>query len=291
MDLIHLPKAASGEKHCLVLIDSFTRMVVLRAEISRCRAVAKELYIIYMLLGAPKYLQSDNGPEFVNAVVYALNRLMGVIHKHSVPYHPQTNGKVERVNRLIRDTINKMLLERKRQWPLYIDYIQSLINGKVSEVTGSSPFSLRFGRSPNAYTDYTQLTPRPIGIDEWNEHQDRLIAIIYPAIKLRQQKMQEKRVKYYNNLRANVMLNDLPPRTQVMITNPELLGGSKDKNKPKYVGPYTVVQRTKQGPYILQDLMGNRYERFVPIEQIKPLQISPSTIIKLKGIDGWCRRF
>jgi transposase InsO family protein len=287
VDLIHLPEATSGEKYGLVLIDSFTRMVVLRALKSPdAESVAKELYSIYMLLGVPKYLQSDNGPEFLNAVIYAFNRLMGVIHKHSVPYHPQTNGKVERVNRLIRDTINKMLLEQKREWPIYTDYIQFLINCKFSEAAGSLPYSILFGRRPNDLVDYTQLKPKPIGIDEWKEHQDRLISIIYPAIKLRQKNIQEKRVKFYNNLRAKVMLEDLPPKTQVMIQNPELLGGSKNKNKPKFLGPYTIVQRTRQGPYLLQDLMGNRYNRLVPIEQIKPLRTLPIDDSHVEG-DRW----
>jgi hypothetical protein len=47
-----------------------------------------------------------------------------------------------------------------------------------------------------------------------------------------------------------------------------------------------VVQRTKQGPYVLQDLMGNRYERLIPIEQIKPLRLFPIDDSHIEG-DRW----
>jgi len=47
------------------------------------------------LVGLPTRVQSDNAQAFRHVLSEAL-RMLGVTTKHSRPYHPQTNGKVER---------------------------------------------------------------------------------------------------------------------------------------------------------------------------------------------------
>ena len=47
--------------------------------------------------GCVESIQSDNGPHFVNEVIACLTRVLGIRHRLSTPYYPQSNGKVERV--------------------------------------------------------------------------------------------------------------------------------------------------------------------------------------------------
>ena len=46
---------------------------------------------------------SDNGTEFVNLVAQDLYNHSGVQHHITLPYHPQANGLVERLNRTTTD--------------------------------------------------------------------------------------------------------------------------------------------------------------------------------------------
>nr|CAH7739411.1 unnamed protein product [Callosobruchus chinensis] len=58
------------------LIDHLTKFVQLRPLISKkADEVAKHLIEIFCIFGAPSILQSDNGREFVNAVINELKTM------------------------------------------------------------------------------------------------------------------------------------------------------------------------------------------------------------------------
>ena len=47
--------------------------------------------------GLPECLVSDNGPQFVSEMFHNFMKVNGVRHVTSTPYHPRTNGQVERL--------------------------------------------------------------------------------------------------------------------------------------------------------------------------------------------------
>ena len=51
-------------------------------------------------------LLSDNGPGYLSRQFGEYLRLVGVKHMIASPYHPQTNGKLERYRRTIKGEIN-----------------------------------------------------------------------------------------------------------------------------------------------------------------------------------------
>ena len=53
------------------------------------------LYQIFCEVGFPAILQSDNGGENVNEVIYALLSLINARHNCSTPYNPRGNGVAE----------------------------------------------------------------------------------------------------------------------------------------------------------------------------------------------------
>ena len=51
----------------------------------------------------------------------------------------------------------------------------------------------------------------------------------------------------------------------VMIKDPT----RNNKFEPKYIGPYTIIRRARNGAYVLKDTDGDILDRHVPIDQIK----------------------
>ncbi|XP_045450666.1 uncharacterized protein LOC123659494 [Melitaea cinxia] len=78
----------------MVYQDHLTKFVLLRVlQCKRAAEVAYHLNDIFLTIGAPCILQSDNGREFVNNVISELAR------------HSQSQGSVERANQDIENTI------------------------------------------------------------------------------------------------------------------------------------------------------------------------------------------
>ena len=61
-------------------------------------AVADALIEIFSRVGIPDEVLSDQGTQFTSDVMRECMRLLSVSQLHSTPYHPQTNGLVERFN-------------------------------------------------------------------------------------------------------------------------------------------------------------------------------------------------
>ncbi|CAG8692716.1 5931_t:CDS:2, partial [Cetraspora pellucida] len=61
--------------------------------------------------GVPTIIQSDRGSSFLNHTISLLKEEIGFHHHLSAPYHPQTNGLVERFNGTLCKMIKKFVLE------------------------------------------------------------------------------------------------------------------------------------------------------------------------------------
>ena len=153
----HLPPSSDGYIALLAVIDVYTGFVILRSlRNSEMDTVARKLWKIFCLIGWPRILQSDNGPEFVNQILRALVKLVGIDHRLISPYNPRADGKVERVIGSTMMIIKKLLHGAKHNWSIYVPFAQVTFNDKVSSLTGSSSFSLMFGTTLNELKDYTQ---------------------------------------------------------------------------------------------------------------------------------------
>lgn len=264
---VHLPESPDGYKAVLHLIDVFTGFVVLRPlKTEQATEVAQQLYAIFMLLGWPKVLQSDNGPQFVSDVVRRLNQLLGVNQRFISAYNPRVDGKVERSIGTVMQSIKKLLHGTDHHWPLFLDFAQYVYNIKIHQLTGSSPFVLWFNREPNELKDYTvsPLAPVQVSLDDWQQHQEKLLSVIYPAIDERIRALSEQTRKRLNKHRRT-LLATLPIGATVMRLDPR----RRDKRDARYLGPYTIARRAASGTYILRDVDGDIVDFPVPIDQLK----------------------
>jgi hypothetical protein len=234
-------------------------------------AVATVLLDVISLIGPPRILQSDRGPEFVNAVIDSFARLTGIEQRLASAYHPQTEGKAERAVSSVKSIICKMLKGSFEHWPLFLPFVQLSYNARISRSTGSSPYVLFFGRPLNELRDFSRDGAPTIDLDSWKEHQRRLLSIVYPSIALKAAHMREKMQQEFQRRRDNSLLLNLSPGTVVTLKDPAFLKDQlRPTHMPKYDGQrYVIVKQTHLGTYIVRDMQGNVLDRRVPIDQMK----------------------
>ena len=273
MDIMELPESSDGLTHLLVIVDVFTGFIMLRVLLDlETETIARAIWDILCTIGPCKILQHDQAPQFMNNIMKALLNLTGIENRVISAYHPQGDGKVERSIQTIRDILNKSLKGTHELWPLFIPFTQLSYNYRIAELTGSSPFSLMFGRNINELIDYTNYPiNNHIDLNNWKQHQLQLISIIFPATTLRSKRIQQKHIDMFNKYRKAILARELPPGSQVMIKDPEYIKNpsSRPKDEARYIGPYYVHHRSIHGPYHLVDRAGVTYERPVHIDQMK----------------------
>jgi transposase InsO family protein len=148
------PKDEEGLIYIVVIIDSFTRNVTLH----RCAdttvkaagtALSDEPSLLH--LNVPKVIQTDNGSQYVNALISTLTKLFNVKHNLSISYFSQENGICERVNREVNRHLQMLTVGQNKttKWSFYLPLVLRIINASEHMVTGYSPSQLMFEDSVN----------------------------------------------------------------------------------------------------------------------------------------------
>jgi transposase InsO family protein len=92
----------------LNVVDDHSRLLVASAALESCTGAAalSVLAPAATVLGWPARFLSDNAKAFRFVLADALGA-MGIAHGHTRPYHPQTNGKVERFHQTLKRWLAK----------------------------------------------------------------------------------------------------------------------------------------------------------------------------------------
>lgn len=100
-----MPAAGGQQLKCLTVIDEYTRecLAIDVAGSLRSGRVIEVLAKLVSLHGAPKYLRSDNGPEFVSRAVLRWLRGANIETIAIDPGKPWQNGSNESFNGKFRD--------------------------------------------------------------------------------------------------------------------------------------------------------------------------------------------
>ena len=114
--------------------------------------------------GAPAVLITDQGAEFNNTDFRQYLRDLGIQHRRSTPYHPQTNGKLERAHRTIKGILRKLANNRLDDWESCL--AQALWAYRITpKPNGFTPYFLHLGRNPDL--PETALTAEHGALNRW----------------------------------------------------------------------------------------------------------------------------
>ena len=161
VDLVDMQSMPSGQfKWIMVYQDHLTKFCILRPLHSkRASEVAYQLMDIFLLVGAPQILQSDNGSEFTASVITELKQLWpDLLMVHGKPRHPQSQGSVERLNCDIKDMLIAWLGDNNTtDWPVGLKFVQFSKNTSHHSGINQSPYVALFGGQPRVGLRSTTL--------------------------------------------------------------------------------------------------------------------------------------
>ena len=142
IDILTFPEETSDGNTCiLVICEHFTKWVEAFALANHTSATVVEVLVTkgFLRLGVPRYLHSDQAPEFMGELMTELFKLLEIKHTCTCPYRPQSDGLVERFNQTLKTMLSKFCEEHHDGWDQHLPYLLCTYQAMVKEYTRVAP--------------------------------------------------------------------------------------------------------------------------------------------------------
>ncbi|RMC09596.1 hypothetical protein DUI87_13382 [Hirundo rustica rustica] len=168
VDFTELPKVGRV-KYLLVIIDHLTHYVeAFPTTRATTQAVVKVLLEnIIPRYGAPETIDSDRGPHFVSKILNETMESLGIKWEHHTPWHPQSSGRVERMNGEIKKQLTKLMIETKLSWTKCLPLALLNIRTQPRTDIGLSPFEMLYGMPYHVEKPLTHPSVRDQDINQY----------------------------------------------------------------------------------------------------------------------------
>jgi hypothetical protein len=110
---VHIDFGEFDKRNFLLLVDAHTKWLeVVEMKTTTSHQTIIQLRRLFASYGLPEVLVSDNGPQLVSWEMEQFLRNNGIRHSLSPPYHPATNGAVERCVQTVKTALKKFVLSK-----------------------------------------------------------------------------------------------------------------------------------------------------------------------------------
>jgi hypothetical protein len=253
-----LPITQQNNRYIIVATDYLTRWPEARAvPDAGAETLAKFIFEeIVCRHGTPKIILSDQGRNFISETIRILCEKFLIKHKFSSPYHPQTNGMVERLNRTLCESLAKV--KGTDDWDLHIPAVLLAYRTKRHATTGYTPFHLVYGRQAILPIETIIPTEPSPDADKEIDLQDSILQRAYELIdkmpysqndaRLNTERSQQKQKEYFDN---KIRPEEYRIGDKVWIQRKEIEKSRSAKFEDKRFGPFVIQEKLNNGAYKL----------------------------------------
>ena len=271
-----LPRSRSGNRYVLVICDYATRFpeaVPLRS--IEAEKIAEELIRLFARVGIPNEILTDQGSNFTSQLLSELYRLLHVHPIRTSPYHPQTDGLVERFNQTLKLMLRKTAGEEGKDWDKLLPYLLFAYREVPQDSTGFSPYELLYGRSVRGPLDV--LRESWVASSRSSESVVSMVLSVQDKMSQMTELVQRNLAKAQQRQKAfydrNARQREFQAGEQVIV----LLPTSSNKLLAQWQGPYTVVRRIGKVNYRIDMHDKRKRHRVFHINMLRKWHVPVST--------------
>ena len=142
------PITSTGNQYCLMVGCYFSKWLeCFPVPDQKATTVARKLvYEIVARYGAFRELHSDQGTNFRSKVVLEVCRLFGIHKTRTTPYHPRSDGFIERSFRTLGQCLKAACREMKHEWDELVPLILMSYRAMPQASTEVTPNMMMLGR-------------------------------------------------------------------------------------------------------------------------------------------------
>jgi len=149
-----LPITTTGNRYILTMMDRYTRMIKM-IPMAECTATTVAIAFKNHWLfnyGIPDSTITDRGTQFTSALFKILGKVLGFQRLFTTAYHPQTNGRLERFHRYLKERLRIIAQSQdldyfeNDDWDVFIPNIQFSYNITPHTATNIAPYNMLYGQ-------------------------------------------------------------------------------------------------------------------------------------------------
>jgi hypothetical protein len=163
--VLGFPKTQQGNDSIYVVVDRLSKM----AQFIACKNTNDATNIanlffkeVVRLHGFPKSIVYDRDTQFVGHFWRTLWKTLGTNLNFSSTYHPQTDGKIEVVNRSLGNILRCLVSEHPKQWDRVLAQAEFSYNNSPNISTWLIPFHILYGMHPRGIYEFRNLGKQEI---------------------------------------------------------------------------------------------------------------------------------
>jgi transposase InsO family protein len=141
---------------------------------------------ILCLHGVPKTNISDQGTQFVARFWEQLHASLGTRLIRSSAYHPQTDGKTERINQILEDMLRACVLTYPQKWDECLPLAEFSYNNSYQESIKMAPFEALYGRRSCTPLNWSESRERTFFGPDMVQEAEEQVHLIQKNLKIAQ---------------------------------------------------------------------------------------------------------
>lgn len=243
--LCELPETDRGNRHILVVSDYFTKWTEafalpnMEAE-TIGRTIVEEVLVRF---GIPFIIHSDQGRQYESKLFLEMCRLLGIKKTRTTPYHPKSDGMVERFNRTLLSMLSTYVQENQRDWDLHLPYILMAYRSTEHETTSFSPNMLMLGREATTPLDVMYEMPPDIKDIPASQWVWVLRERLESAHKLVRENIQGEMLRQKRYHDTKLSWSSFKPGEMVYVFFPTRKSGCSPKLTSFWRGPFLIEEK------------------------------------------------
>ena len=264
-----MPKGKGGCRFLLTAICMATRWpeaIPLKSITAKSLAVG--LFDIFSRTGIPLQILSDQGSQFIGAVMRNLCDRLHIEKLKTTPYHPEGNGVVERMHSTLGAMLTKAAQEG-HDWVGQIPFALFALRAAPNRDTQFSPFQLTFGRKVRTHLDiihqgWAEEEFEQLDVQEWAQWLCDRLEVWHDVMRSRGEEASKKRKGSFDK---KAVSRELEEGDLVLCRIP----GMTAKLEEAWHGPYPVIEKVNRVDYRVD--LGRGRRKVLHINNLKKFYV------------------
>jgi hypothetical protein len=195
-------------------------------------------------------LISDGGTHFTGKNFKKCLSKLGIEHRVSTAYHPQTNGQAETSNRQLKSILNKTIEKGGKDWSKKLNGALWAYRTAFKTPIGMTPYQFVYGKACNLPIELEHKAYW--AIKEMNLDLDAVVV----KRRIQISELEEMRLKVYEN--ASIYKERIKRWYDKRLKNKEFKEG-EGKLQSKWDRPYLVHSVLSNGAVTIVDVKGDQF--------------------------------